>query len=291
MAVQSCGLRFFELVVHPALPPSDTGLALSRSHISPRRRAQGGSSAYEIIGRSLKCLGYNSLVNVDINLNLGYGENGASSSVLGETIAVDNVLSERRLSIVDCYGEVRDVTGTEIAEVLSSNGFNRLEKPHFSSVKAGVASLDYCGIAAAPAVQLGSDELECYVPEIGHRVLGVVVSGSRTKFDVDIGAAKLGELKVSKLFPLDRFQVKHDKWIFPDEVDVRETFSKPPHGRPCMVYDEEVFAYEDPALFLIDIGTVLELIVIGKSVSGNPILSARKAAERIAWDRVKQVSM
>jgi hypothetical protein len=58
-----------------------------------------------------------------------------------------------------------------------------------------------------------------------------------------------------------------------------------------MVFDKEVFAYEDPALFVIDIGTVLELVVIGKSLSGNPILSARKAAERIAWDRVKQVNL
>lgn len=128
-----------------------------------------------------------------------------------------------------------------------------------------------------------------YLPEIGHRVLGVVVSGSRTKFEVDIGAAKLGELKVSKLFPLERFQVKRNKWLFPDEVDVEEKLSKLPYGRPCMVYDEEVFAYDDPALFVVDIGTVLEMVVIGESPNGNPLLSARKAAERIAWDRVKQV--
>lgn len=207
-----------------------------------------------------------------------------------------------------------EVTATEAGEVRSSSGLGRLERcslDYLSSGEAGVASLEYLGederilegnsgengrgTGAAVSVGLGLNEsLEYYVPEIGHRVLGVVVAGSRTKFDVDIGAAKLGELKVSKMFPLDRFQVKHNKWIFPDELDAEganDKFSKPPHGRACMVYDAEVFAYEDPALFIIDIGTVLEMVVVGKSLSGNAVLSARRAAERIAWDRVKQVNI
>lgn len=152
----------------------------------------------------------------------------------------------------------------------------------------GLASVYYrTGNEHEETTQLGLGDH--YVPEIGHRVLGVVVSGSRTKFEVDIGAAKLGELKVSKLFPLERFQVKRNEWLFPDEVDVEDRPSKAPYGRPCMVYDEEVFAYDDPALFVVDIGTALEMVVIGESPTGNPLLSARKAAERIAWDRVKQI--
>jgi hypothetical protein len=114
------------------------------------------------------------------------------------------------------------------AEVVGSNGVSRLERLNsacFSSEGAGVASLD-CrrgddqvsgsvsaqnghGIdATAPPTESGLDDVEYYVPEIGHRVLGIVVSGSRTKFYVDVGAAKLGELKASQLFPLDWFQVK-----------------------------------------------------------------------------------
>ncbi len=82
------------------------------------------------------------------------------------------------------------------------------------------------------------------MPEIGHHVFGIVMAGSRTKFDVDIGAAKLGELKVSKFFLLDWFQVRYNKWIIPEAVDVEgamEKYSKPPHRCPCIVFDKDVF--------------------------------------------------
>jgi hypothetical protein len=125
------------------------------------------------------------------------------------------------------------------AEVVGSNGVSRLERLNstcFRSEGAGVAILD-CrrggdqvfgsvsaqnsrGIdATAPATKSGLDDVEYYVPEIGHRVIGIVVYGSRTKLYVDMGAAKLGEFKASQLLPLDRFQVKHNKWICPEEVD------------------------------------------------------------------------
>lgn len=257
--------------------------------------------------------------NEKFNLDLDYGEKGALSSrsacvegSVGKNVAVDSVSNGLPIVNRSLDYEGRNVTAAEPAEVVGSNGGSRLERLNsacFSSEGAGVASLDCRGgddqvsgivsaqnglgiDATAPATESGLDDVEYYVPEIGHRVLGIVVSGSRTKFYVDVGAAKLGELKASQLFPLDRFQVKHNKWICPEEVDAdgaRGKFSRPPHGRPCMVYDEEVFAYEDPALFIIDIGTILELVVIGMSLSGNPILSARKAAEHIAWDRVKQM--
>ena len=258
----------------------------------------------------------------ELNLDLDYGENGALSRVeaspgvcRGENVAVASLLNVEPIVNQSLDHEGRNVMASEPAGVVSSSGVSRLERLDnstcLSSKEAGVASLDCLvsnelvsrnplsenddgiGVTATPP-ELGLDDLEYYVPKIGHRVLGVVVSGSRTKLDVDIGAAKLGELKVSQLFPLDRFHVKHNKWICPEEVDAdgaRVKFLRPPYGHPCMVYDKEVFAYEDPATFIVDIGTVIELMVIGISLSGNPVLSARKAAQRIAWDRVKQVNI
>lgn len=225
---------------------------------------------------------------VEASLGVSHGENFAVESVLNGLPIVNRSLD---------YDEGRDLMATEPAEIVNGTGVSRLERSnstYSSSEDAGAASLDCVSENGHGMAELGLDDFEYYVPEIGHRVLGVVVSGSRTKFDVDIGAAKLGELKVSKLFPLDRFQVQHNRWICPEEGDAddaRGKFLIPPHGRPCMVYDEEVFAYEDPAPLIIDIGTVLELVVIGMSLSGNPILSAREAGQRIAWERVKQVNI
>ncbi|KAG0567404.1 hypothetical protein KC19_7G132500 [Ceratodon purpureus] len=283
-----------------------------------RNLALRGFSAYEIRLRTLKWFaGYakSNIVavhNKEFNLGLDYGATGSRTvcsdggeASLGENVAVNSVLDSAPI----VNRSLDYVRAADSGEVVGSNCVSRLERSNSSSCsveEAGFVSLDcfseddqvagnvsaQIGDGTAPTTELGLDDLEYYVPEIGHRVLGVVVSGSRTKFDIDIGAAQLGELKVTHLFPLDRFEVKHNKWICPEEVDAVGAlgqFSRPPHGRPCMVYDEEVFGYEDPALFIIDIGTVLELVVIGLSLRGNPVLSVRRAAQRIAWDRVKQM--
>jgi hypothetical protein len=125
----------------------------------------------------------------------------------------------------------------------------------------------------------------CYVPVLGHRVVGVVVSGNYAKLDVDIGAAKLGHLHVQDLLPLDRFDIDEKKWVLADEGGA------PPHGCPHVVYDESVHGYGAPEPLVVDLGTVLEMEVVGQTMRGNPLLSARKAAQQLQWDRVMQVRL
>jgi small subunit ribosomal protein S1 len=130
------------------------------------------------------------------------------------------------------------------------------------------------------------DDLDYYVPVLGHRVVGVIVSGNYAKLDVDIGAAKLGHLHVRDLLPLDKLDILESEWVLPDDGGGPGT---PSLGRPHVVYDEEVYNFEAPEPLVVDIGTVLEMEVVGQTVSGNPLLSARKAAQRLQWDRVMQM--
>lgn len=135
------------------------------------------------------------------------------------------------------------------------------------------------------------NDLEHYEPKSGHRVIGVVVSGNHAKLDIDIGAAKLGHLHVKELLPIDKFQLEEHQWELP-VVDVKGGKNPvPPSGHPCVVYDDEVFALEEPGPLVIDVGTVLDLEVMGETVGGNALLSARRSGRRVAWERVRQVKL
>lgn len=155
------------------------------------------------------------------------------------------------------------------------------------------ATRDGCREVISAATSIGDafdsrldDDLEYYIPALGHRVVGVVVSGNYQKLDVDIGAAKLGHLHVRDLLPLDKLDIRESEWILPDDGGGS---GNPSLGRPHVVYDEEVYNSEAPEPLVVDVGTVLEMEVVGQTVSGNPLLSARKAAQRLQWDRVMQV--
>ena len=133
------------------------------------------------------------------------------------------------------------------------------------------------------------DDLEYYEPKSGHRVIGVVVSGNHAKLDIDIGAAKLGHLHVKELLPIDKFQLEEYQWELPTEGVEGGKNPMPPSGHPRVVYDDEIFALEEAGPLVIDVGTVLDLEVMGETVGGNALLSARRSGRRVAWERVRQV--
>nr|PNR34586.1 hypothetical protein PHYPA_024403 [Physcomitrium patens] len=107
-----------------------------------------------------------------------------------------------------------------------------------------------------------------------------------------------GQLHMQDLLPLDQLPIDQNKWILADDTkkgdeagegNERGGLGTPPRGLPYVIHDEEVYAYESPAPHCVDIGTVLEMEVVGKTMTGKPLLSARKAAQRVAWDRVLQI--
>uniref|UniRef100_A0A7I4BCJ1 S1 motif domain-containing protein n=1 Tax=Physcomitrium patens TaxID=3218 RepID=A0A7I4BCJ1_PHYPA len=145
-------------------------------------------------------------------------------------------------------------------------------------------------LSRASDSQVSLTDVEYYVPICGHRVTGVVVSGNYAKLDMDIGAAKLGQMHVQEILPLDKFQIDQTSWILADDAGEGGGAGLPPNGHTHVLYDEEVFTYEAPeSPLLVDIGTVLDMEVVGITTSGRALLSARKAAQRIEWNRIMQI--
>lgn len=139
------------------------------------------------------------------------------------------------------------------------------------------------------AVGLNNAALDCYVPVPGDRVLGVVVSGNNGMLDVDIGAAKLGHLHVQDLLPRYEFDVFERKYVLPADATIGRSSGTPSLGLAQVVYDEQVYCYGPPLPLVVDVGSVLELEVVELTANGNPLLSARKAAQRLQWSRVLQI--
>jgi hypothetical protein len=150
------------------------------------------------------------------------------------------------------------------------------------------------------------DDDEFYVPVNSHRVLGIVVSGDEEGLQIDIGAENLGHLPVKEIQPIDKTDLNklvwkrisennHDSSSSSDEQQQEEAAaatedSPMPKGSSRIVYDEEVLNSSDLAEpLLVDIGMVLNLEVTGTTPNGIALLSARRAARRIAWERIRQV--
>jgi hypothetical protein len=155
------------------------------------------------------------------------------------------------------------------------------------------------------------DDDEFYVPVNSHRVLGIVVSGDEEGLQIDIGAENLGHLPIKEIQPIDKTALNKLVWkrisennhnddnnhdisssVEQQEVEAAaatEDFPMP-KGSSRIVYDEEVLNSSDLAEpLLVDIGTVLNLEVTGTTPNGIALLSARRAARRIAWERIRQV--
>ncbi|CAM6083643.1 unnamed protein product [Calypogeia fissa] len=127
------------------------------------------------------------------------------------------------------------------------------------------------------------EELEYYTPKVGDEVTGVVVSGSEHQLDVEIGAKQLGRMLCKELKPFDVFRADEFFW----ELDESGT-SMPAtsFGQFRFLGDRELIR---PTYPLVPVGTVLTLAVLGVTLSGRAVLSARKIASRIAWHRVQQI--
>lgn len=135
------------------------------------------------------------------------------------------------------------------------------------------------------------DEGTCYCPKMGDYVMGVVVSGSHSKLDIEIGATKLGHMLRKDVIPLDKFDVEKMSWDLPRENQQPPTsFVAPQASIARVVRDAEVLGMAIEGSLPVDIGTVLTMEVRGTTASGRPLLSARSVARKLAWERVIQVT-
>uniref|UniRef100_A0A2P2KXF8 S1 RNA-binding domain-containing family protein n=1 Tax=Rhizophora mucronata TaxID=61149 RepID=A0A2P2KXF8_RHIMU len=127
--------------------------------------------------------------------------------------------------------------------------------------------------------------VDYYEPKPGDFVVGVVVSGNENKLDVNVGADLLGTMLTKEVLPL------YDKEMEYLSCDVKkDTEVIIVKGRMGIVKDEAALGGgPGPGRPVVETGTVLFAEVLGRTLSGRPLLSTRRLFRRIAWHRVRQI--
>ncbi|KAI3981539.1 hypothetical protein MKX01_007459 [Papaver californicum] len=134
--------------------------------------------------------------------------------------------------------------------------------------------------------ELKEVSIEYYDPKPGDFVVGVVVSGNENKLDVNIGADLLGTMLTKEVLPL--YDQEFPYLLCDLGKDAEEFMVK---GKMGIVYDEDAVSevHQIPGRPIVETGAVLFAEVLGRTLSGRPLLSTRRFFRRIAWHRVRQV--
>ena len=128
-------------------------------------------------------------------------------------------------------------------------------------------------------------KIEYYEPKPGDFVVGVVVSGNENKLDVNVGADLLGTMLTKEVLPL--YDKEMDYLLCDPSSDAEEFFVGGKMG--VVKYDEAVSEGTIAGRPVVEAGTVLFAEVLGRTLSGRPLLSTRRLFRRIAWHRMRQV--
>lgn len=127
--------------------------------------------------------------------------------------------------------------------------------------------------------------VEYYEPKPGDFVVGVVVSGNENKLDVNVGADLLGTMLTKEVLPLNGKEMDH---LLCDVNKDAENFTV--QGKMGIVKNDEVMsAASVPGRPVVETGTILFAEVLGRTLSGRPLISTRRLFRRIAWHRVRQI--
>ncbi|CAK9180607.1 unnamed protein product [Ilex paraguariensis] len=127
--------------------------------------------------------------------------------------------------------------------------------------------------------------VEYYEPKLGDFVVGVVVSGSENKLDVNVGADLLGTMLTKEVLPL--YDKELDYLLCDTEKGVEELMVR---GKMRILRNEDALSGEPmPKRPVVKSGTVFSAEVLGRTLSGRPLLSTRRSFKRITWHRVRQI--
>ncbi|KAJ0025436.1 hypothetical protein Pint_07867 [Pistacia integerrima] len=127
--------------------------------------------------------------------------------------------------------------------------------------------------------------VEYYEPKPGDFVVGVVVSGNENKLDVNVGADLLGTMLTKEVLPL--YDKEMDFLLCDLEKDAEEFMVR---GKMGIVKSDDATS-GDAGLGrpVVENGTVLFAEVLGRTLSGRPLLSTRRLFRKLAWHRVRQI--
>lgn len=128
-------------------------------------------------------------------------------------------------------------------------------------------------------------EVQYYEPKPGDLVVGVVVSGNENRLDVNVGADMLGTMLTKEVLPL--YEAELPFLLCDRDKDAAE-YTVP--GKMGILKDEEALSGGKVAgRPVVEVGTILFAEVLGRTLSGRPLLSTRRMFRRVAWHRVRQV--
>jgi small subunit ribosomal protein S1 len=127
--------------------------------------------------------------------------------------------------------------------------------------------------------------VEYYEPKHGDFVVGVVVSGNENKLDVNVGADLLGTMLTKEVLPLNGKEMEN--LLFDVNKDAEDFMVQ---GKLGIVKNDEIMSgVSVPGRPVVETGTILFAEVLGRTLSGRPLISTRRLFRRIAWHRVRQV--
>ncbi|XP_015689148.2 protein PIGMENT DEFECTIVE 338, chloroplastic-like [Oryza brachyantha] len=121
-----------------------------------------------------------------------------------------------------------------------------------------------------------------YDPKPGDFAVGVVVSGTEARLDVAVGADRLATLLAKELLPLDRSDPRAFAEAAPPRPGSVGVVASPTAG-------EDARRQKPGGRMLVPPGTVVFAEVLGRTLSGRPLLSARRLFRRLAWHRARQI--
>ncbi|XP_075637924.1 protein PIGMENT DEFECTIVE 338, chloroplastic-like [Castanea sativa] len=128
-------------------------------------------------------------------------------------------------------------------------------------------------------------DIEYYEPKPGDFVVGVVVSGNENKLDVNVGADLLGTMLTKEVLPL--YDKEMENLLCDTDKDANEVMVKGKMG--IVKNDEALSGRQGLGRPVVEIGIVLFAEVLGRTLSGRPLLSTRRLFRRLAWHRVRQI--
>ncbi|XVF29875.1 hypothetical protein REPUB_Repub16aG0008100 [Reevesia pubescens] len=141
------------------------------------------------------------------------------------------------------------------------------------------------GVSEEESDEVKKVGVEYYEPKPGDLVVGVVVSGNENKLDVNVGADMLGTMLTKDVLPL---YDKEMEYLTCDLKNNSEEFMV--YGKIGIVKDDHAMSGGAvPGRPVVETGTVLFAEVLGRTLSGRPLLSTRRLFRRIAWHRVRQI--
>uniref|UniRef100_A0A0E0C423 S1 motif domain-containing protein n=1 Tax=Oryza meridionalis TaxID=40149 RepID=A0A0E0C423_9ORYZ len=122
-----------------------------------------------------------------------------------------------------------------------------------------------------------------YDPRPGDFAVGVVVSGTEARLDVAVGADRLATLLAKELLPLYRADLPTFAEAAPPRPGSVGVVARPAAGEGDRKQGER-----GGGRTLVPPGTVVFAEVLGRTLSGRPLLSARRLFRRLAWHRARQ---